>query len=760
MPIKQLVRDCKYSYVWINLRPYLISLIASLAPQEERAFIKRVAEILNLECLKHVFYIYPKLLSGTKAITPLAIGLISFSLVIGLYTLDPSNINWIYGEDPRQNFLGWNLFFNSPWSFPPGMNPRWGGEIFNSSIVYTDSIPGLAILFKLFSPWLPEVFQYFGAWLLICFLFQSVIGWKLSEIFFDNFWSKLAATILIIFSPIFLLRTGYHYALSGHFLILCALLLHFKNIGSTFLWSLLICIALSINFYLFFIIFFIFIASILDQVKADKNKKFTGLLKSLLTSLTCVFITAYLLGYFAIKFEHSSAAGFGDFQINLFSVIDPDGWSIFFKNDLFPHPSFESYGYLGLGSICILIAGGLTLFSSNQRALLTGSLKRHRFLLIFFFIFLLLALSNQMHIGNIKIYFSLPDALLKLLGIIRASGRIFWPIYYSLLLLAYFLISRFYSSRNIIVLLLFSASIQVIDTSNGWLKIRRQNISRQYIAPQFELTHPFWSQAGEKYKHITLIPFRHFHHAWDTFGTLANMHQMSTNLIYHSRIDHAKTKLAIQKGLDSFYSGNYDPDTLYILDEWRDNLWLGDPQFDPNKDLFMRVNGFNVIAPNWKECTDCLQFKQLETKLNLPPRLKLNETISFSKSGMGYQYMVGSGWGLPEKNGAWTIGGSTRLVLPAFPPDSSRLEFNVSAFINDKNPELQLTILMNDSFQLQTTIKNSHQNHLEIPLPEVVEVNKFTSIEFKFDKFISPKTLGLGDDDRNLALFIHSMTIK
>jgi hypothetical protein len=56
--------------------------------------------------------------------------------------------------------LGWYFFQNDIWRFPLGSNPNYGEEI-ASSIVYTDSIPILAFLFKSIRSLIPGNFQYF-----------------------------------------------------------------------------------------------------------------------------------------------------------------------------------------------------------------------------------------------------------------------------------------------------------------------------------------------------------------------------------------------------------------------------------------------------------------------------------------------------------------------------------------------------------------------------------------------------------------------
>lgn len=75
-------------------------------------------------------------------------------------------------------------------------------------MIFSDSNPLLAILFKAVDGWLPETFQYFGLWLLACFVLQAWFGWKLLGLITDNAALRLLGCGLLVFSPPMFLRTG------------------------------------------------------------------------------------------------------------------------------------------------------------------------------------------------------------------------------------------------------------------------------------------------------------------------------------------------------------------------------------------------------------------------------------------------------------------------------------------------------------------------------------------------------------------------
>ena len=106
----------------------------------------------------------------------MAVGIAAFLCIYGVHVLDVTYTDWLLGGgDLTQHYLGWCFFRDSAWTFPIGLTDRmsWPYEV---SVIYTDSVPLLAVFFKLFRGILPERFQYFGLWGLICFMLQGAFG--------------------------------------------------------------------------------------------------------------------------------------------------------------------------------------------------------------------------------------------------------------------------------------------------------------------------------------------------------------------------------------------------------------------------------------------------------------------------------------------------------------------------------------------------------------------------------------------------------
>ena len=93
---------------------------------------------------------------------PIFMGIFAFTAVVGFAILNPRNVSWLLADfDMTLEYLGWAFYRYGPWTFPIGLNPNFGLDI-SSSIIYSNSMPLLAMVFKPFSALLGEPFQFWG----------------------------------------------------------------------------------------------------------------------------------------------------------------------------------------------------------------------------------------------------------------------------------------------------------------------------------------------------------------------------------------------------------------------------------------------------------------------------------------------------------------------------------------------------------------------------------------------------------------------
>lgn len=555
---------------------------------------------------------------------PIALGIIGFCLVVGIDPLLPSNIAWLSGQDPSQHFLGWAFFRNSPWTNPIGLNPQYGLEIANA-IAFSDSIPWLAFLFKPFSVFLPEPFQYIGLWVLLSFILQAWFSWKLAGLITQDLILRLLICGLLgIFAPPFLKRLGLHAALMGQFLILAALYLNLSNrndaktfLISTFYWLVLLALAALTNFYLLVMAFGLWFAWVCDRLIARQINFKQAAIQTLVISSVLV-LCLWQTGYFVNSGMPIQAEGFGQYKLNVLSLFDAGRFS--YVLTAIPHPEDleEGFVFLGTGLLGLLVIHALYLIQSafgNKNSLAqSNSITINSEIPSIFFgptficcliLFTLFALSNQISIGPWTWSYPLPDSILQLAGILRSSARFFWPVYYVIVFLLLRWVINHASRKNAVMILGIALVIQIIDTSAGWLPLRKTFMQLSTTQAPPILSGPFWDAAGKRYTKVVIWPLRsgQTQEHWQALSYFASGHQMGTNAVYLGRrADSLKVEQSNRAVLAQLKNQQLSRDTLYILSDTPSNTeWLVQHPAGPETCVH-KTNDLIVIGPAWPKC--------------------------------------------------------------------------------------------------------------------------------------------------------------
>lgn len=692
-----------------------------------------------------------------KFIIPVLVGLIGFLLVVGGSTLNFQNIGWLSKGDALFNYVGWELFRHSPWTNPIGLNPSYGLE-FSSSIVYSDSIPILAIFFKIFSKWLGEPFQYFGLWLLLCFVMQAFFGYKLSELISKNIWIQLSITIIFLFTPVMFFRTNVHLALAGQFVILWAIYLNLKSGVSYWHWAFLVVIVLGIHFYLFVMVIALWFGSLLDRkLSTEKlSLNYCVLESGLIIFITCLALWQY--GYLAITVGSSSGIGYGYYQFNLLGFFNSMDWSILLSRNIYNPPHFESFSYAGAGVLCSLILGVVQLGHRKVRSVLFSKLQQHQFMLIAIVLMLFVSISQNIYAGNL--YFNLPinEKILFALNALGASSRFSWPFLYFVIFVSFWIIiNKFQKGLVSIFFILFV--LQVIDVSKGWVKLHNYfyNLRSQHIT--HTLTHDFWTEVPKLYTELKLVPPQHWPDRWNNFASYAVQNKMATNAVFLARHDALKVIQAKDVVDAELMSGQLNPKTIYVFQKWVDNISQVDPKFDSKRDLFARINGEVVLAPNYKMCADCKQVDPFLEISSIIPTLNLNEVTNFSKGSLGADLLL-KGWAQEESWGVWSSGSLSSLALPLGDANPSKVKFTFRGIVGPKHQSTSMELLINGEYQKTIQITKQLNNSMLLDIPVKFRRNTFLVIEFKYLNPTSPKNAGYGnEDDRLLTLGMESVQL-
>lgn len=125
--------------------------------------------------------------------------------------------------------------------------------------------------------------------------------------------------------------------------------------------------------------------------------------------------------------------------------------------------------------------------------------------------------------------------------------------------------------------------------------------------------------------------------------------------------------------------------------------------------------------------------------------------------------MLVSGWGRVEDWGAWSEGAEAEVLLRV-PPEARALSIEAAAFVQPSHTSQRVEVSINGVAALSTQFTRLQDNTLELPLTsamrEVSGVDGQVRVHFHFPDAISPKALGLGTDERVMALGLKSLTVK
>ncbi|MGF6125855.1 hypothetical protein QF019_001044 [Pseudomonas frederiksbergensis] len=688
------------------------------------------------------------------ALLPLLMGVVAFFMVIGPRALDPQNIAWLESGDPATHYLGWVFFRNAPWTFPLGLNPDYGLEL-GSAIIFSDSNPLLAFLFKPFSSWLPETFQYFGFWLLACFVLQAWFAWKLVGLVTPSTALRLLGAGLFVFSPPMFLRMGAHLSLSGHFLILAALYLalHPGVQKRRLAWGALLAATALVHAYLLAMVALIWIADVAGRTRKGQLTRRTALIELMLLFLL-VSLCCWQAGYFSIG-NGTVAGGFGLYRMNVLSLIDASGWSMVLPDLPEGSGDYEGFNFLGAGTLLLGLFAVVALL--RRKTEFADAVRSLPVLLLALIGLALFALSNEIGLGLLNVHYPLPKVIVNVANIFRASGRMFWPVFYVIVFVIIYLVVRGNRPRTAVCLLAVALCVQAADTRNGWAGLHQSRMmepAREWPTP---LHDPFWASAASHYANIRSLSPQNQPGAWQPLASYAAKYGMKTDSAYLGRMSSTALAQAAQKTRHMLDTGKYDPDSLYILDE---NASLDAVKtINSDTDLLTRIDGMVVLAPGWKQCAQCLVVEDEGRSMQRVPMIKIGQQQTFN-----YQtYHLAQGWGTPESWGTWSDGRDAQILLRV-PPEAKSIVIDALAFVLPMHASQTVVFSINGVQALSTRLTTVQGNRIEIPITAAIHAavvsDTMMRIHVQLPDAISPKQLGLGDDTRVMGLGMKSLSVQ
>lgn len=494
-------------------------------------------------------------------ITSGLIGLIAFYLCGGLATLSVTNIDFLMSGDPAQHWIGWEFFRNSPTiQWPIGKNTAYGLEL-NNSIVYTDSIPVLAISFKLLSPILPDIFQYTGIWLLSCFILQGIFGYLLINKLTRNTVYSVISSILFVVAVPFMQRTGGHFALSAHWLILASLLIYFTSGYSVKKWLFLILLTSWVHAYLLAMVLAVWLVDGINKVYR-KELSAERFLKIIVATGVSLYIAMYSIGYFMVSKAYNFG-GFGNYKMNLNALFNPvfSSYSAFIKPMPVGSGDYEGINYLGLGVMAIIAIVFFTAYLRDRP--FKKSIKDHIFLFLLCILLFLYALSNNITLGTQQIIgITLPKLLDGVTEAFRSSGRFFWVPFYVIIAVSVSSLYSYFNKYLAIVFIVMMSFVQIYDI-HGVFSDSEKKFTHTHT--EYKLKNVNWSYVSQNYSKLLAVSPWSFVDEYIKWAYFTSTNNMSMNFGYFARFNGDSWNIQTSEIENAINSENLDPTAVYLF---------------------------------------------------------------------------------------------------------------------------------------------------------------------------------------------------
>jgi hypothetical protein len=362
---------------------------------------------------------------------------------------------------------GYDYFVRDAWTLPLFQTSKLGVP-HPVNIIFTDSIPIVAICGRLLYRVTGHVVNLYGAWTALCFVGSALSMTGLVVTLRQRGLAPaLAATVCGMCMPALLARWG-HMSLMAQWEIPLSFIVYFRArsanraFGLVAAALLLAVVTLWTHPYLFAMVLGILVTT-LAQAVIDRRLPLpqavpiAGLFAIVLAGLM------FVSGYFS-NAASLGADGFGGYSTNVLSPFIPQYSALLpmLGNTMVDASGgqYEGFSYLGAGVLMLVV---MTL--PWWRQAIVHAWPNHCCMLALLVGFALFAVSNEVYVATWHVFtIPLPAPILAIAGIFRSSGRFIWPCLY-LVAAASIIATPALWGRAGGWLLVIAAAAQLLDTT-------------------------------------------------------------------------------------------------------------------------------------------------------------------------------------------------------------------------------------------------------------------------------------------------------
>ena len=503
------------------------------------------------------------------SLTGALLGALVFLILYGVRVLDPTCVDWILNNpspDPAQHYLGWVFYRRSGWHLPY-LGANYSAIYpYRTSILYTDSIPLLAVLGKLLGGVLPARFQYLGLWGLFCYAMQgglaqvliARVGGVRPGNTAKNWASVLGAGVLVLF-PALNIRMFAHTALASNWLVLLALWLWLCAEQSEnrptaaklcLWWGILGLLCAGIHLYYLPMVGMVLVAACVQRALEKRGP--AAVVLPVASFCGAALAELFVLGAFAANFAgYSNGYLSGADLANLFVPGLGASW--------------EQEIYAGLGTTIAVVLALAGLLVQHKQA--GAFFRRHKNVVIAALVLLVLdaiaATGNTVTFAGRTLFtVPIPQALMDFWAMFSSCARLAWLAGMLLAVAACGLVLRFWQGAAAAVLLALCAAAQGFGQRAELAKRFAAYHDAAYYENTTQLTDPAWEQlaASGQFTHLAFASFDFEHDEFWDLAAFAADHGWTSNSFYMGHMDGNLAAVTLAGEMNALA-----PDTLYAF---------------------------------------------------------------------------------------------------------------------------------------------------------------------------------------------------
>lgn len=491
----------------------------------------------------------------------LLVGLLAYVYAIRFRGILPTSVDWIFrdatgdvaGFDSTANYLGWEFYRRGDFvAWPIGRSTLLGPEP-GASVAMSDSLPLLGIPMKYVTWWTDRPLQYFGAWILLCFLLQTLFAGRILQRYITSHATVLSLSLLFPLMPFYLARVGVHTPISGHWILLASVSMLLTGHLSWWRWSLAVAVAIAIQPYLAAMVLVLFVAALAGSAVNERR-----LTRTMISSASTVFlaagVAAHQVGLLIFGSGSLGTDNVGDFSANLLSLVDSE-----YDSQLMTNPNwsqtrllgnvvdgvyqYEGFGFVGAGVAVLAFVVVLTWAAKSRvRAIFvfacavvlalvarstsvplvsmgalvaiatatfcgirSPNVTRPQCVALSVALVgsILLAVTNRVTFGSKQFSYYWPQFVVDTLSIIRVTGRFVWIVaYLAVVAIAIFAAHVIHSRKLLLALVLLTVSFHLVDTRDA-LSTQRALLAENRTPSGLEAA--LWTDLGSRYSRIEIV---------------------------------------------------------------------------------------------------------------------------------------------------------------------------------------------------------------------------------------------------------------